>query len=121
VLIVDTDPALFGLLEEWLAAQGCTVDEAPAADSLKPGDLVSVHAIPDDPHNSRELARARITGPACYLLRPDGHVGLAGARFEPDAVSRYLSLCHIRATGVWHPGEWIGSKAQRQRVVTQAS
>jgi len=30
------------------------------------------------------------------LLRPDGHVGLAGTRLEPDAVTRYLSASYIR-------------------------
>ena len=29
VLVVDADPALLGLLEEWLAARGCTVEAAP--------------------------------------------------------------------------------------------
>ncbi len=60
------------------------------------GDLLRVHAIPDDTHNARELARARILAPAFYLIRPDGHVGLAGTRLEPGAVARYLSESHIR-------------------------
>jgi CheY-like chemotaxis protein len=28
VLVVDADPALLGLLQEWLAARGCTVETA---------------------------------------------------------------------------------------------
>jgi len=40
------------------------------------GGLLQIHAIPDDPRNSQELARARIPAESFYLLRPDGHVGL---------------------------------------------
>jgi hypothetical protein len=60
------------------------------------GELVSVHRIPDDAHNVQELDGARIPKQAFYLLRPDGHVGLAGTRLEPGAVARYLSESHIR-------------------------
>jgi 2-polyprenyl-6-methoxyphenol hydroxylase-like FAD-dependent oxidoreductase len=59
-------------------------------------ELLSTHVVPDDAHNARELARARIPERAFYLLRPDGHVGLAGTRLEPDALTRYLSESHIR-------------------------
>ncbi|HZF19605.1 MAG TPA: FAD-dependent monooxygenase [Burkholderiales bacterium] len=65
--------------------------EVPVVDSL-----LSVHAVPDGPHNTGELARARTPAVSFYLLRPDGHVGLAGARLEPGAVTRYLSETHIR-------------------------
>ena len=61
---------------------------SPAADQSGP---VLVHTVPDDPDNDRELARARIPKPSFYLLRPDGHVGLAGARLEPSAVARFLA------------------------------
>jgi hypothetical protein len=47
--------------------------------------------VPDDPINGPELARAGIPTPSFYLLRPDGHVGLAGARLDCDAIARYLS------------------------------
>src|SRR5438132_13623944 len=63
------------------------------------GDLLSTHAIPEDAHNALELARLRIPGQAFYLLRPDGHIGLAGTRVEPGAVARYLSESAIRTTG----------------------
>jgi hypothetical protein len=69
---------------------------APAAGL---GDLLGVHAIPDDAANSAEMARVGITGPAFYLLRPDGYVGLAGTRFDADAVERYLAEHHIRVDG----------------------
>ncbi len=63
------------------------------------GGLLQIHAIPDDPRNSQELARARIPAESFYLLRPDGHVGLAGTRLEPGAVARYLSGSRVRILG----------------------
>jgi 2-polyprenyl-6-methoxyphenol hydroxylase-like FAD-dependent oxidoreductase len=65
--------------------------------SLPPGvlaqqsDLILTLSIPDDPVNDRELIRMRIPKPSFYLLRPDGHVGLAGTRLEADALTRYLT------------------------------
>jgi 2-polyprenyl-6-methoxyphenol hydroxylase-like FAD-dependent oxidoreductase len=55
------------------------------------GDLLRILVVPDSPANDRELTRARIPRPAFYLLRPDGHVGLAGTRLEGAAVGRYVS------------------------------
>ena len=55
------------------------------------GDRLRVLVIPGDPTNDRELERARIPRTAFYLLRPDGHVGLAGVRLEGAAVGRYVS------------------------------
>jgi 2-polyprenyl-6-methoxyphenol hydroxylase-like FAD-dependent oxidoreductase len=63
---------------------------APAAETVGAGDLLRVHAIPEDPANAKELARVGISGPAFYLLRPDGHVGLSGIRLDADTVKRYL-------------------------------
>ena len=54
-------------------------------------DLLRIHMIPDDPTNDPERARVHIPRPSFYLLRPDGHVGLAGTRLEATAVSRYVS------------------------------
>ncbi len=68
---------------------------APAVGLPGLGDLLSAHAIPDDPANAKELARVGISGPAFYLLRPDGHVGLAGTRLDVDTVKRYLAEHHI--------------------------
>jgi 2-polyprenyl-6-methoxyphenol hydroxylase-like FAD-dependent oxidoreductase len=61
------------------------------------GGLVRTHEIPADDHNTQALAAARITGPACYLLRPDGHVGLAGPRLEAADVEGYLARSGIKA------------------------
>ena len=54
-------------------------------------DLLRTFAIPSDPANDKELERARIPRPSFYLLRPDGHVGLAGVRPEAGAIARYFS------------------------------
>jgi len=67
-----------------------------AAEAPQPGGLLGVHAIPDERHNATELTRARIPATSFYLLRPDGHVGLAGTRLESGAVTRY---CPRAASG----------------------
>ena len=71
---------------------------APDDGAPVPGDLLLTHVIPDDPANTRELSRVRISGLSFYLLRPDGHVGLAGVRLEAGAVTRYLSGRYMRAS-----------------------
>jgi len=55
------------------------------------GDLLRTYVVPSDPANDRELTRVHIPRPAFFLLRPDGHVGLAGIRLDVAAVTRYLS------------------------------
>jgi len=55
------------------------------------GDLLHTIVVPADPENALELARAGIVSPAFYLLRPDCYIGLAGARFDPAALRRYIS------------------------------
>jgi len=70
---------------------------SPPAGALDPGDLLRLHVIPADPVNDAELARAQIPQPSFYLLRPDGHVGLCGARLEIAAIEHYLSeRLHLR-------------------------
>jgi 2-polyprenyl-6-methoxyphenol hydroxylase-like FAD-dependent oxidoreductase len=54
------------------------------------GDLVRVVAIPGMADNDAQLARAGISQPSFYLLRPDGHIGLCGPGFDPSAIRRYL-------------------------------
>lgn len=54
------------------------------------GELLVTHQVPDDPLNDRELSRARIPKPSFYLVRPDGYVGLAGARLDVAALTRYF-------------------------------
>lgn len=65
--------------------QPAPADGLPADD-----DLLHVHRVDDDAVNAPELARADITGKAFYLLRPDGHVALAGGQLDAPAVDRYL-------------------------------
>jgi hypothetical protein len=55
------------------------------------GDLLRTLVVSGNPSNDRELDRARIPRPAFYLLRPDGHIGLAGGRLEAATVARYVS------------------------------
>jgi hypothetical protein len=64
-----------------------------AAPSTTPelNGLLLKHQVADDPINDRELKRARIPKLSFYLLRPDGHVGLAGMWLEPDVLRRYLA------------------------------
>src|SRR5205814_6240943 len=83
-------------LSDW-SSDVCSSDLSEEAAGL--GDLLSTQLISDDAHNALELARVRIPGQAFYLLRPDGHVGLAGTRLEPGAVARYLSESGIRTSG----------------------
>ena len=52
--------------------------------------LVRVHVVPADPANDAALAQAGIPQPSFYLVRPDGYVGLCGARFDAGAVRRYF-------------------------------
>ncbi|MCW5621125.1 MAG: FAD-dependent monooxygenase [Burkholderiales bacterium] len=68
----------------------------PGPASVSFGDLVQVHTIPDDPANALELARVHSAGPVFYLLRPDGHIGLAGTMLEATAITRYLAGHHLR-------------------------
>jgi 2-polyprenyl-6-methoxyphenol hydroxylase-like FAD-dependent oxidoreductase len=71
---------------------------APSGGLSDMGDLVRVHEVYADPASDRELARAHIPRRAFYLLRPDGHVGLAGAELDAEAVKRYVStVLRLRA------------------------
>jgi 2-polyprenyl-6-methoxyphenol hydroxylase-like FAD-dependent oxidoreductase len=69
----------------------------PSGTSMDFGDMLRMHVIPDNPGNTPELARARIPSPSFYLLRPDGHVALAGARLDTVALTGYASgRLHLR-------------------------
>jgi 2-polyprenyl-6-methoxyphenol hydroxylase-like FAD-dependent oxidoreductase len=78
----EMDDTRFNLL---VIGQGAPPSGVPA------GGLLQVHVISRDPVNEAEVARANITGPSFYLLRPDGHVGLCGAGFDAAAIARYLA------------------------------
>ena len=64
---------------------------APSEGLLDESDMLRVHAVPADPGNDAELARAQIPRPSFYIVRPDGHIGLCGASLEPSAIARYAS------------------------------
>jgi 2-polyprenyl-6-methoxyphenol hydroxylase-like FAD-dependent oxidoreductase len=60
-------------------------------DALLPlGDLLNVLLVPSDRANDEELAAHQVPVPSFYLLRPDGHVMLAGMSLilSPDSVVR---------------------------------
>jgi len=70
---------------------------SPSDEAQGLGDLLRVHAIPEDPLNDAELSRGQIPRPSFYLLRPDGHVGLCGVHLDAAAVARYASeRLHLR-------------------------
>jgi 2-polyprenyl-6-methoxyphenol hydroxylase-like FAD-dependent oxidoreductase len=60
------------------------------------GDRVVSRGVPADPENARALARVRIPERAFFLLRPDGHIALAGTRLEAAVIVRYLSDAGMR-------------------------
>lgn len=62
------------------------------------GDQMRIHVVPDVEANRRELARAGISGPAYYLLRPDGYIGLAGAQIDPAEIEEWCAFNHLWGT-----------------------
>src|SRR5262249_6401286 len=73
--------------------------EAPADGVPGFGDLLHIHAVPADRDNTADLGRAGIPVPSFYLLRPDGHVGLCGGRFDAAALARYATATLRLASG----------------------
>ena len=65
--------------------------DAPSPGALGMSQMLRTHTIPADLVNDRELARVSIPGESFYLLRPDGHVGMAGTRLDAEAVRRYFT------------------------------
>lgn len=52
---------------------------------------IAVHEIPELASNGAVLERAGIRKPSYYLLRPDGHIGLAGTELKDGDVQRYFA------------------------------
>jgi 2-polyprenyl-6-methoxyphenol hydroxylase-like FAD-dependent oxidoreductase len=69
-------------------------EDTDAAKGL--GDLVRTTVIPANSANETELERARLATPCFYLLRPDGHVALAGTRPDRQTIARYFTAHHMR-------------------------
>jgi hypothetical protein len=91
-LKLQTDRSVENLFQELDDTQFnlIVIGQSPKG-ALDLGDLCRIYAIPADPINDSELARAQIPQPSFYLLRPDGHIGLCGARLEAAAVKRFVS------------------------------
>lgn len=70
----------------------------PAGGLPKMAGLLQVLAVPENPANEAELARKRIPSPSFYLVRPDGHVGLAGAELDVGALQHYAAT-QLRLSG----------------------
>lgn len=62
-------------------------------------DLVSVHAVAHE-GNEEALASAGVSTPGFYLLRPDGHVALAGVRVQESDVASYLRSAGFKSVDV---------------------
>jgi 2-polyprenyl-6-methoxyphenol hydroxylase-like FAD-dependent oxidoreductase len=87
---------LFARLDDLRFNLIITGQPAPLELARVTGDLIRAHVVPDDSANAHELARVGIAGPSFYLLRPDGHVGLAGACFDADAIANWLHAAGIK-------------------------
>jgi FAD binding domain len=83
------------------------------------GDLLGIHAIAADPANAPELARVKVPQTSFYLLRPDGHVGLCGARLEIADIKRYLAeQAHLKAQGRQPNGDRLAMAPSSGATVT---
>jgi len=60
-------------------------------------DHVRVYDIPTDGVNGAELARVGIPRKSYFLLRPDGHIGLAGIDVDAAEVRRWFDAAGIRS------------------------
>src|SRR5213595_1813593 len=75
------------------------------------GDLLRILDVPSDPANDRALARARIPRVSSYLLRPDGHVALAGTHVDAAAVTRYVrARLHFAGNGAGIVEKGLGDR-----------
>lgn len=63
------------------------------APSLSFGPLVRTCWVTDLQENAKALASANIAGPCYFLIRPDGHIALAGTRLDPARIAAYLREC----------------------------
>jgi 2-polyprenyl-6-methoxyphenol hydroxylase-like FAD-dependent oxidoreductase len=58
-------------------------------------DLLDVHTVPMTPENELAMNAASIMAPAYYLVRPDGHIALAGARYDETEVRLWFADHHV--------------------------
>jgi hypothetical protein len=98
---LGTDDALKDLYREMDDTRFKLLLIGQSAGSVRDSDLLQVLAIALDAAGEAELARAGISAPSFFLLRPDGHVGLCGAAFDAAAVTKYLTeRAHLKAHAV---------------------
>ncbi|MBI3775262.1 MAG: FAD-dependent monooxygenase [Gammaproteobacteria bacterium] len=73
--------------------------------------LLHTHVIPG-PDNEQVLHGAGISSPSFYLLRPDGHIGIAGKHLDAAVLSRYL-IDHLRLRSLWPIHRTIATRHAR--------
>jgi hypothetical protein len=74
------------------------------------GTLMRTHVIAAGPWNREALARAQIPAPSCYLLRPDGHIVLAGHRLKHSNIADWFAKHHMKiANNSVNPAEMATS------------
>jgi hypothetical protein len=62
-------------------------------------DLVDLHVVPQTPDNELATQALSISGPAYYLIRPDGHVALAGSQYSETEVRLWFADNHVHLSG----------------------
>lgn len=58
-------------------------------------ELVATVAIGVSPADAPALARAKVPVPSMFLLRPDGHIALAGAELDTDDLAAWFAAARI--------------------------
>jgi hypothetical protein len=91
---------LFEIVDDTRFALIVIGQPSPPREALNLGDLLRIHVIPADPVDDAEFTRAEIPRPSFYLLRPDDHIGLCGARLQASRVARYVfETLRLKAIG----------------------
>jgi 2-polyprenyl-6-methoxyphenol hydroxylase-like FAD-dependent oxidoreductase len=62
-------------------------------------DLIDLHVLPKTPDNDLVMQSLSISGPAYYLIRPDGHVALAGGHYSETDVRLWFADNHVHLSG----------------------